>query len=386
MRATAVIYVLIAWAVRCALTQELEDIPYCSRICFTVGNSEWCSLGKTSNCVCRQSIASYYRGKFKSCIESSCPGDVTFKKAYAAFAAYCVANDWIDAASTALGEATTVTIGPIVIATLATTVTGSGGSTATITSDITATTGESGPFTTGSATTANPSTEPTAETTPTTDESDSNNDSSNALSVGAKAGVGIGAALAVTLVAVILFIWKRKRTAASTEKDEESSVPELDNGDISNRHELDSSTITSGLDKSHSTAFSNHQGMAELDATTALIKGQTKLVEGEVTPPVEQGEVSPEAGSMVSHPTPSLPPATNIAQPMIGDYINSNSSEPSLPSTAELEHLLHEEQLLRERRRTLEQLQRIQEDELALGERIRLLRQRHSGQSAEGGG
>ncbi|KAF4820617.1 hypothetical protein CGCSCA5_v003655 [Colletotrichum siamense] len=360
MRVTAVIYVLVAWAVRCALTQELEDIPYCSRICFTVGNSEWCSLGKTSNCVCRQSIASYYRGKFKSCIE----------KAYAAFAAYCVANDWIDAASTALGEATTVTIGPIVIATLATTVTtGSGGSTATITSEITATTGETGPFTTGSATTANPSTKPTAETAPTTDESDSNNDSSNALSVGAKAGVGIGAALAVALVAVILFIWKRKRTAASTEKDEESSVPELDNGDISNRHELDSSTMTTGLDKTHSTAFSNHQGMAELDATTALIKGQTRLVEGEVTPPVEQGAVSPEAESMISHPTPSLPPATNIAQPMIGDYINSNSSEPSLPSTAELEHLLHEEQLLRERRRTLEQLQRIQEDELALGER-----------------
>lgn len=79
MRAAAVIHVLVAWAVRCALTQELEDIPYCSRICFTVGGSEWCSLGKTSNCVCRQSIASYYRGKFKSCIESSCPGDVTFK-------------------------------------------------------------------------------------------------------------------------------------------------------------------------------------------------------------------------------------------------------------------------------------------------------------------
>lgn len=189
-------------------------------------------------------------------------------------------------------------------------------------------------------------------------------------------------------MAVILFIWKRKRTAVSTEKDEESSVPELGNGDISNRHELDSSTATSGLDKTRSAALSNHQGMAELDATTALIKRQTRLVEGKVTPPVEQGAVSPEVASMISHPTPSLPlpPATNIAQPMIGDYINSNLSEPSLPSTAELEHLLHEEQLLRERRRTLEQLKQIQEDELALGERIRLLRQRHSSQSAEGGG
>ncbi|KAK2765697.1 hypothetical protein CKAH01_15638 [Colletotrichum kahawae] len=377
MRATALIHVLVVWAVRCALTQELEDIPYCSRNCFAIGNSEWCRLGDTSNCVCRQSLVSYYRGKFKTCVES----------AYAAFAAYCVANDWIDAAETALGEATTVTIGPIVIATLSATITGSDGSAVTTTSDITTITAESGSLTTRSATpTANPSTEPTAETAPTAEGSNSNDKSSSALSAGAKAGVGIGVALVVVVVAVILFIWQRKRKALSTEKDEESSVPELDSGDVSNRHELDSSTITSGMDKTYSGAFSNQQGMAELDATSALIKDQPRLEEGDATPPVGQDAISPEAESTTSHPASPLPPATNIPQPMIGDYINSNSSEPSLPSTAELEHLLHEEQLLRERRRTLEQLQQIQEDELALGERIRLLRQRNSSQSPGGGG
>ncbi|KAF4866594.1 hypothetical protein CGCSCA1_v013462 [Colletotrichum siamense] len=280
--------------------------------------------------------------------------------------AYCVANDWLHSAQTKL-RSTTVTVTPIVIATLTTSVTNP-----SITPDTTSIasstpTTESISLTEQAATPAQSVTS-IAEPTSTSD-GDNTNTSSGGMSTGAKAGIGVVIALLFVLVAVLLFLWRKRRKLSSSGSDEEHTIPELGSGDKSNRHELDSYIIPPGAEKINSETGSNQQVMAELDGTPCA-SPRPEIERYEDRPPVELGGTSPEVMSVTSQSTSALGRGTNIAQPMIGDHINSNSSEPSLPSTAELEHLLHEEQLLRERRRTLEQLKQIQEDELALGEHL----------------
>ncbi|KAL0776124.1 hypothetical protein CaCOL14_007411 [Colletotrichum acutatum] len=231
---------------------------------------------------------------------------------------------------------------------------------------------------TAQSTASIPESTPTAEPTSTIDGGNSES-SSDRLSTGVKAGIGAGAAL-VAMLAVVLLFWWRKRKKASQGDGNEDITPELSGGDKSNRYELDSYTAPLEADKKSPAIFSNQQNqmMAELDGTPCASPEPNIHERHEVTPSVEQHTVSPEVVSTISPPKSTLSSAPSRLSPtMIGNRIDS-LPEPLIADMAELEHLLHEERLLRDRRQTLEQLQRIQADELALGERIRTLRQSRS--------
>ncbi|KAF4908882.1 hypothetical protein CGCVW01_v012106 [Colletotrichum viniferum] len=377
MRAAAL---FLAAVIRVAYAQDKDDIPRCSWDCLGLTPSDTCHIRIDPECACGIVVTDARRSQLGSCVGTYCKDGTTFDDVWPPLMAYCVANDWLNSSQTAL--ASTLTVTPIVIATLTTSVTNPSVTTdATSIASLTPAT-ESGSLTAQAATPAQSATV-TAEPTSTSD-GDNSNASSGGMSAGAKAGIGIGTALVFVLGAVLLFLWRKRRKPSSSGCDEEHTIPELGSGDKSNRHELDSYIIPPGAEKIDSETVSNQQVMAELDGTPCA-SPRLEIERYEDRPPAELGGTSPEVMSVTSQSTSALERGMNIAQPMIADHINSNSSEPSLPSTAELEHLLHEEQLLRERRRTLEQLKQIQEDELALGERIRLLRQRHSSQSAEGG-
>ncbi|KAL3293567.1 transmembrane alpha-helix domain-containing protein [Colletotrichum asianum] len=375
MRAAAV---FLAAVIRFAFAQDKDGIPRCSWDCLGLTPSDTCHIRIDPECACGIVVTDARRSQLGSCVGTYCKNGTTFDDVWPPLMAYCVANDWLNSSQTAL--ASTVTVTPIVIATLTTSVTNPSVTTdATSIANSTPAT-ESGSLTAQAATPAQSATV-TAEPTSTSD-GDNSNTSSGGMSAGEKAGIGIGIALVLVFGCCPAFPVAKKEEA---QLNWEHTIPELGSGDKSNRHELDSYIIPPKAEKTDSETVSNQQVMAELDGTPCA-SPRPEVERYEDRPPAELSGTLPEVMPVTSQTTSVLERGTNIAQPMIGDHINSKTSEPSLPSTAELEHLLHEEQLLRERRRTLEQLKQIQEDELASGERIRLLRQRHSSQSAEGGG
>ncbi|KAK1712978.1 uncharacterized protein BDZ83DRAFT_756911 [Colletotrichum acutatum] len=285
------------------------------------------------------------------------------------FAAYCVANGWLNTFQTDVISTATLTETQPSIITITKSATYDVGdkyttvdietSTSRIESGLTA---SQATTPTAQSTASIPESTPTAEPTSTIDGGNSES-SSDRLSTGVKAGIGAGAAL-VAMLAVVLLFWWRKRKKASQGDGNEDITPELSGGDKSNRYELDSYTAPLEADKKSPAIFSNQQNqmMAELDGTPCASPEPNIHERHEVTPSVEQHTVSPEVVSTISPPKSTL----------------SSAPKPLIADMAELEHLLHEERLLRDRRQTLEQLQRIQADELALGERIRTLRQSRS--------
>ncbi|EXF84121.1 hypothetical protein CFIO01_05624 [Colletotrichum fioriniae PJ7] len=387
MRATAVV---LAAAIRLVYAQDIDDIPPCALDCLGASSSEFCYLRKNPNCACGLGTYDSMRTQWAFCTQSACGSEgITFEDVWPPFAAYCVANGWLDASETDVTSTMTLTRTRAIIVTRTRSATFGGDDTHT-TSNIETSTLETNVGST-TAQAAIPTTQstspiagitPTAEPTSTTDGDNSDSSSSSGeLSTGVKAGIGAGAALMAMLALILLFWWrKRKKASLSDGNNEDNITPELGGGDKSNRYELDSYTTSLEAGKKSPAIFPTQQNqiMAELDATPCASPEPNINERHTVAPSVEQDAVSPEVVSTISLPKLPLSSATNrMSPPIIGDRTIS-SPEPSIVDMAELEHLLHEEQLLRDRRQTLEQLQRIQADELALGERIRTLRQSRS--------
>ncbi|KAI3532505.1 hypothetical protein CABS01_04957 [Colletotrichum abscissum] len=381
MRATAVV---LAAVIRFAYAQEIDDIPACAQDCLGESPTENCHILRKPDCACRLGTSDLFRAQWAACIKRFCRyQEKTIQDVWPPFAAYCVANGWLNTFQTdVISTATLTETQPSIITITQSATYDVGGTYATVSIETSTSWTESGSTasqtitSTTQSTTSIPESTPTAESTSTID-GDNSDSSSDRLSTGVKAGIGAGAALAAMLAVILLFWWRKRNKASQNVGKEDNITPELGGGDKSNRYELDSYTAPLEADKKNPVIFSNQQNqiMAELDGTPCA-SPEPKIHESlEVTPSVEQDTVSPEVVSTISLPKSPLSSATSrMSPPIIGDRINS-SPEPPIADMAELEHLLHEERLLRDRRQTLEQLQRIQADELALGERIRTLRQ-----------
>ncbi|KXH36856.1 hypothetical protein CSIM01_10694 [Colletotrichum simmondsii] len=301
------------------------------------------------------------------------------------FAAYCVANGWLNTFQTDVISTATLTETQPSIITITQSATYDVGGTYTTAIIETSTSRTKSGLTasqaatpTAQSTASIPESTPTAEPTSTIDVG--NSDSSDRLSTGVKAGIGVGAALVAMLAVVLLFWWRKRNKASQSDDNEDTVTPELGGGDKSHRYELDSYTAPLEADSKSSAIFSNqrNQVMVELDGTPCASPEPNIHERHEVTSSVEQNTLSPEVASTISLPKSLLSSAPSRMSPtMIGDRIDS-LPEPLIADMAEMERLLHEERLLRDRRQTLEQLQQIQADELALGERIRTLRQSRS--------
>ncbi|OHE95189.1 transmembrane alpha-helix domain-containing protein [Colletotrichum orchidophilum] len=384
MRATAAV---LAAMIRFAYAQDRDDIPKCARDCLALSPSDLCHVMKNPDCACRLGTRDTMRTQWAVCTQNFCSyEETTFEDVWRPFAAYCVANGWLNASQTDLISIVTLTKTPIIIVTRTISATSGGDETHTTVELETSTSEtEAGSTTAQAATPMVQSTAPIAEITPTAEptsaiDGDNSASSSDQLSTGVKAGIGAGAALVAILAVILLFWWRKRKKASLSDGDEDNIISELGGGDKSNRYELDSYTTPLEADKKNPETFSNQQNqiMAELDGTPCA-SPEPKIHEThKVAPSIEQGAVSLEVVSTISLPkSPPSSATSRMSPPMIEDRINS-SPEPLIVDMAELEHLLHEERLLRDRRQTLEQLQRIQADEFALGERIRTLRQNRS--------
>ncbi|KAK1635512.1 hypothetical protein BDP81DRAFT_450394 [Colletotrichum phormii] len=364
MRATAVV---LAAVIRFAYAQDRDDIPKCAQDCLAPSVSDLCHVKINPDCACRIGKQHSMRTQWTTCIQHFCGEGTTYEDVWPPFAAYCVANGWLNASQTDLTSIVTLTTTQPIIVTRTRSATSDGDDTHT-TVDIETSTSETeaGSTTAQAATPTAQSTAPIAEFNPTAEPTsaiggDNSDSSSSELSTGVKAGIGAGAALVAMLAVVLLFWWRKRKKVSLSDGNENNITPELGGGDKSDRYELDSYTTPLEADKKSPATFSNQQNqiMAELDGTPYASPEPNIHERHKVTPPVEHGAVSPEIMSTISFPKSPLSSATSRMSPtMIEDRIGS-SPEPLIADTAELEHLLHEERLLRDRRQTLEQLQRI---------------------------
>ncbi|KXH38215.1 transmembrane alpha-helix domain-containing protein [Colletotrichum salicis] len=350
--------------IRFAYAQDRDDIPKCARDCLAFSPSELCHIMKNPGCACRPGTQDSLRSQWAICIPRYCRyEEKTFEDVWPLFAAYCVANGWLNASQTDLTSTATLTTTQPIIVTRTRSATSDGDDTHTtvdIETSISKT--EAGSTTAKAATPTAQSTAPVAEFAPTAEPTSSiggdNSDSSfdDELSTGVKAGIGAGAALAAMLAVILLIWWRKRKKVSLSDGNENNITPELGGGDKSNRYELGSYTTPLEADKKSPATFSNQQSqiMAELDGTPYASPEPNIHERHKVTPPVEQGAVSPEVVSTISLPKSPLSSATTRMSPtMIEDRIDC-MPEPLIDDMAELEHLLHEERLLRDRRQTLE--------------------------------
>ncbi|KAL0933877.1 uncharacterized protein CTRU02_210676 [Colletotrichum truncatum] len=369
------IALILAWAVCLAGAQTKDDIPECSRQCFSTDRQ--CTLEKDPACVC--GAYQIKNLELTSCISSYCSEqETTVNNAIYTFESYCARNNYLS--STVMWLATRMT-------------------------------------TTGSPTSTNGVTASSTSTTTSTSSSSSSSDppTDSGLSTGAKAGIAIGVAVLAIIGAVFLFLWRRKkkRRAISGNREgiEDTGIPELSSGDRANRHELESKGGWGffGRKDHKPVELSSTREVQELDGTTYAFNGKQGLgnVVGNTTSKVEDSDDTPavELDATPARPkSPAKPrspvrprspvdsqlvstpkPAAEAERPRSSrEHVDFNSSQPLLPSADELEQLLREEEELRQRKQTLEQLMRVQEEEYALKERIKALRQQNVGQSSEG--
>ncbi|KAI3531242.1 anchored cell wall protein-5 [Colletotrichum tamarilloi] len=107
MRATAVV---LAAAIRFAYAQDIDDIPSCALDCLGAPPLEYCYIRRNPNCACGFGTHDSMRTRWAFCTLSACASKgITFEDVWPPFAAYCVANGWLDASETDVTSTMTLT-------------------------------------------------------------------------------------------------------------------------------------------------------------------------------------------------------------------------------------------------------------------------------------
>ncbi|PKS06193.1 hypothetical protein jhhlp_007510 [Lomentospora prolificans] len=239
--------------------------------------------------------------------------------------------------------------------------------------------------------------------TSTNDTNESSSDApSGGLSAGAKGGIAAGVVVGVLLVVgLAIFFWHRQRSKKPFEARRAGSPPgPVERAELDGipRSELEAKPPT-GLDSVYPAELSGEDIGKALPAMTPLVEApstptittspteQSKPVELDSTfPPVtdrsseanakitavetvdngdqtDDGNTAKETNSAVGQASPTIEAAAVAHQ----------ASPQSGPSSAELEQLLRSHEELEARRKTLEELSKVQEQQAALQERIQQL-------------